>query len=408
VLENNYGANYGFAGSGQILVQTKSGGTAYHGTGYDYLRNNEFGTAKNFFYRAGTPFGLHQNIFGYSLGGPVMIPKLYNPATKKTFFFASGEWRLANSSQALTRAFFPDPMRTGDFSASPTLPSSKALSLDASSQALLAGRGLNPATCLSTGANGKINQINPNCMDPVSVALMNAYFPEPNSVVPGQFNNYVNTNPQRLFDSDVLYRVDQTINDKNQLMGRVMYEETNIQLAARNYNDPAPNPGAASYTTGLNAVVRWTSNFTPHITNAFQIAENYQKGTNTLRGQYTLPAGITIPRPLGTDPLNRVPSMQINGGWSWLGVGAYPTYSHDGQGMIGDDLSWLKGNHSLQFGGVYMIGIRRANVATGNVPQGNYVFSGVHTGDPAADFLLGVDASFVQINSQRNGNFHYR
>ena len=408
ILENNYGANYGFAGSGEVLVQTKSGTTSYHGTAYDYIRNNNFGTAKNFFYQSGTPFGLHQNIFGYSLGGPMIIPRLYNPSPKKTFFFASGEWRLANSSQALTRAFFPQAMRTGDFSTSPTLPSSKSLTLDAHSAALLATRGLNPATCLSAGPNGRVNQINPVCMDPVSLGLMNAYFPLPNSAVPGQFNNYVNTNPQRLFDSNVLYRIDHTINDKNQIMGRFMYEETNIQLAARNYNDPAPNPGAASYTTGLNAVLRWTSNFTPHITNTAQIAENFQKGTNTLRGTYTLPTGLTIPRPLGTDPLNRIPSMEIDGGWSWLGVGAYPTYSHDGQGMVADDLSWLKGNHSLQFGGVYMFGIRRANVATGNVPQGNYVFSGVHTGDPAADFLLGVDASFVQINSQRQGTFHYR
>ena len=299
-------------------------------------------------------------------------------------------------------------MRTGDFSHSATLPTTNKLTLDATSAALLAGRGLNPAACLSAGPNGQINQINQSCMDPVSVALMNAYFPLPNAVVPGQFNNYVNQNPQKLFDSNVVYRFDHTINDKNQLMGRLMYEETNIQLAARNYNDPAPNPGAASYTTGLNAVLRWTSNFTSHITNSAQIAENFQKGTNTLRGMYTLPSGVTIPRPLGTDPLNRIPSMQINGGWSWLGVGAYPTYSHDGQMMIGNDLTWLKGNHSLQFGGVYMIGIRRANVATGNVPQGNYVFSGVHTGDPAADFLLGLDATFVQINSQRSGNFHYR
>ncbi len=112
VLENNYGANYGFAGSGQILVQTKSGGNTYHGTAYDYIRNNNFGTAKNFFYKAGTPFGLHQNIFGYSLGGPVLIPRIYNPATKRTFFFASGQWYLSNSSQSLTRAFFPQPMRT--------------------------------------------------------------------------------------------------------------------------------------------------------------------------------------------------------------------------------------------------------------------------------------------------------
>ncbi len=113
---------------------------------------------------------------------------------------------------------------------------------------------------------------------------MNAYFPLPNAVVAGQFNNYVNTKPQRLFDSNVLYRIDHNINDKNQLMGRVMYEETNIQLAARNYNDPAPDPGAASYTTGLNAVIRWTSNSRPHITKYGPDRGEFSKGTNTLRG----------------------------------------------------------------------------------------------------------------------------
>jgi hypothetical protein len=408
ILKGNYGANYGFVGSGQVLVQTRSGGKQFHGTLYDYIRNNNIGTAKNFFYKQGTPYGLHQNIFGYSLGGPVVIPHLYNNDRAKTFFFASGEWHLTNSSQALTRAFFPQSMRTGDFSASPTIPTSGNLSLDANSMTLLAARGVNPATCLSAGANGKVNQINTSCMDPVAVSLMNAYFPLPNDVIPGQFNNYVNTNPQRLFDSSVLYRIDHTINDKNQLMGRVMYEEANIQLAARNYNDPAPNPGAANYSTGLNAMIRWTTTPNSHITNNVQIAETYLKGKNSLSGNYTLPSGTTIPLPLGPDPLNRIPSMQINGGWNWLGVGAYPTYNNNGIGSISDDFSWLRGKHSLQMGGIYMIGITRANVATGNVPQGNYAFTGVHTGDPAADYLLGLDATFVQINSQRDGVFHYR
>ncbi len=408
VLKGNYGANYGFVGSGQILVQTKSGGKQFHGTVYDYLRNNSFGTARNFFYKNGTPYGLHQNIFGYSLGGPVFIPHVYNNDRGKTFFFASGEWHLTNSSQALTRAFFPQAMRNGDFSASPTLPSTHSLMLDANSQTLLAARGVNPATCLSAGPTGAINQINTSCMDPVAISLMNAYFPLPNDVVPGQFNNYVNTNPQRLFDSSVLYRVDHTINEKNQLMARYMYEEARILLAARNYNDPAPNPGAANYSTGLNAMARWTFIPSSNITNNLQISETYIKGTNTLSGDYTVPSGTTIPLPLGQDPLNRIPSMQINGGWNWLGVGAYPTYNHNGIGGISDDFSYLHGKHSFQVGGIYMFGITRANVATGNVPQGNFVFSGVHTGDPAADYLLGLDSTFVQINSQRAGVFHYR
>ncbi|WP_255462613.1 carboxypeptidase-like regulatory domain-containing protein [Granulicella sp. WH15] len=401
VLKGNYGANYGFVGSGQILVQTKSGGRQFHGTVFDYVRNNDLGTAKNFFYKQGTPYGLHQNIFGYSLGGPVFIPKIYNNDRAKTFFFASGEWHLTNSSQSLTRAFFPQTMRDGDFSASPTRTGN--LAIDANSQALLASRGVDPATCI--GAN---NQINKSCFDPVAVSLMNAYFPLPNAVVPGQFNNYVNTKAQRLFDSSVLYRLDHTINEKNQIMGRYMYEEANIQLAARNYNDPAPDPGASNYSQGLNAMARWTFTPTSNITNNAQISEVFLKAKNALSGNYTVPVGTYIPLPLGQDPLNRIPSMQINGGWNWLGVGAYPTYSNNGIGSISDDFSYLKGKHSLQFGGIYMIGITRANVATGNVPQGNFVFSGVHTGDPAADYLLGLDASFVQINQQRAGVFHYR
>ena len=73
VLKDSYSAKYGFAGSGQVVVITKSGTNTFHGSAWDYLRNNVF-DADNYF-STSTP-ALHQNIYGYTLGGPVIIPKL--------------------------------------------------------------------------------------------------------------------------------------------------------------------------------------------------------------------------------------------------------------------------------------------------------------------------------------------
>ena len=75
ILRDNYSARYGMAGSGQILIETKSGGSQFHGGGYEYVRNSYIGTAKPYT----TPpsqgiAALHYNIFGYTFGGPLTIP----------------------------------------------------------------------------------------------------------------------------------------------------------------------------------------------------------------------------------------------------------------------------------------------------------------------------------------------
>jgi hypothetical protein len=77
ILKDNFSARYGMAGAGQILVETKSGGSQFHGSGYEYVRNSYIGTAKPYT----TPptqgiAALHYNIFGYTLGGPIVIPGL--------------------------------------------------------------------------------------------------------------------------------------------------------------------------------------------------------------------------------------------------------------------------------------------------------------------------------------------
>src|SRR5438876_2622453 len=95
VLTSNYGAQYGRNGSGTVETETKSGGTSFHGSAFEYLRN-EFFNAKPWEEGADptakkAPYKKHD--FGYTIGGPVYIPNHYNTDKKKTFFFCSEEWR---------------------------------------------------------------------------------------------------------------------------------------------------------------------------------------------------------------------------------------------------------------------------------------------------------------------------
>ena len=118
-LRGQYSAQFGRNASGQIDVVTKSGTNAIHGSAYEYLRNDAFdanGYANDFLGTHIAPY--RYNIFGFSFGGPVYIPKVYN-GRDKTFFFVSEEWQriiqfLSNASAIVPQA----SERTGDFTQS--------------------------------------------------------------------------------------------------------------------------------------------------------------------------------------------------------------------------------------------------------------------------------------------------
>jgi hypothetical protein len=86
----NYSAEYGTAGGANMLVVTRSGTKDFHGAAYEFLRNDAL-DARYFF--AGDKPILRYNNFGYRIGGPAFIPKLYNRNRNKTFFFFAQEWR---------------------------------------------------------------------------------------------------------------------------------------------------------------------------------------------------------------------------------------------------------------------------------------------------------------------------
>lgn len=112
VETNGFKAEYGRASGGTMTFTSKSGTNQLHGTAYEFLRNDAF-DARRFFEAERGSYKQHD--FGWSAGGPVYLPKIYN-GRNRTFFFAAGEWfrnRVGAASQ-----YFSVPnseMYQGDF-----------------------------------------------------------------------------------------------------------------------------------------------------------------------------------------------------------------------------------------------------------------------------------------------------
>ncbi len=120
VLTSNYQAEYGRASAGTISVVTKGGGREFHGSGW-WNKRNEALNANNFFNnRSNTKRPVYRyDVYGFSVGGPVYIPKKFNTQKKHLFFFVSQEYtkQIPNSSPGFSN--LPTALeRTGDFSQS--------------------------------------------------------------------------------------------------------------------------------------------------------------------------------------------------------------------------------------------------------------------------------------------------
>ena len=114
---NGFKAEYGHAGGGVMTFVTKSGTNAFHGSAYEFLRNNDF-DANNFFNNSkGIPVPIYkQNDFGFTVGGPVWIPKIYNGRDKTFFFFSYEGFRNRNGATGFTTTVPTPEMYEGDFS----------------------------------------------------------------------------------------------------------------------------------------------------------------------------------------------------------------------------------------------------------------------------------------------------
>ncbi|MDE3167463.1 MAG: TonB-dependent receptor [Acidobacteriota bacterium] len=195
---SNFAAEFGTVGSGLFNFTSKSGSNQFHGSGYIYLQNTAF--------NAGLPYtddgrGEHVKIVkhlangGFSLGGPVLIPKVYN-GKNKTFFFMN--WEKYRDREALYNGITTVPdsaLAGGDFSSI----LGRNLATDFAGRAILQNAIYDPSTATLDSAGRRVLQVFPgnviprNRFDPTSVKIL-SLFPKPN-IADTLVNNYVAQGP---------------------------------------------------------------------------------------------------------------------------------------------------------------------------------------------------------------------
>ncbi len=180
ILTSSFAPEFG-AGVGAVVnVITKSGTNDIHGTGYDYLVNTDLNAAQPY---TGVKNVIHQNDFGFTVGGPVWIPKLYN-GRNKTFFFFNFEEFYQNLLNNTTPATVPtSAYRNGDFSNLITtenrlVTTASGPYVDPLGRTIPSGTIFDPASTF-TAPNGTLvrnpfpnNQIPVTRFDPVAVKIL--------------------------------------------------------------------------------------------------------------------------------------------------------------------------------------------------------------------------------------------
>lgn len=389
VFQNDYSVRYSLMGASVVMLQTKSGGSSFHGNAWEYLRNDDL-NARNYF--STTVPTWKENIYGYNLGGPFFIPHHYNSDRQKTFFFWNQQWVQWHQGLSLTGTTLTSDQRNGLITSSTPVK--------------------NPATGLpfSQNAAGQyvITPLNPN-----SVALANAIYPLPN-YSKGSLN-YINNKPAITNQRDDEIKVDHHFNSRYSLTAEYLDERQNYIQSSLNGatgGEVFNTNWEQDNTNNQLGQVSLTELFGNNIVNTTSISTNLYVLDLNLAGTAFVNQvpGFNETLPYNGYLANRIPSITISGGISPEGMPNSRPLTHAGDldDSIGDNISWLKGKQFFQAGINLVFNTKRQNINTSGAAgtNGGWGFTGTTTGNAVADFMLGYAASFTQSSDQRRMEVH--
>jgi hypothetical protein len=369
IQTSTYDASYGRNPGANVNVVTRSGSNEFHGSTFEFFRNEAL-NANDFFYnrdrRPGSPDKqiLRQNQFGGAIGGPVMKEKL--------FFFGSYQGtRQFNgvAGQGTTSAtLYPVPgnREAADFAAR----------LGAATCQYATRTGSIPIACDGTNIN------------PVAVALLRVKLPNGDYYIPGSGTSGTR---QQLFSIPAKYREDQYIANGDWIVNSMHTLQVKLMKAKNPYeyqlNGQLPGRFAIDKRSNESGILRLTSILSPAIVNQARVSVQriIERGSETL--PYT-------PQQVGIKPLidatccngttggsyTQPPVMSILGAFN-IGGTLFPSDAPTTQIQLSDQLSWTKGAHTLRAG--YEYEFVRWPLTFGGLGRGNLQINSF------ADFLIG-------------------
>jgi hypothetical protein len=374
------GAQSGLHPGGLVNVVTRSGSNQWHGSGFEFIRNN-FINATNFF--SSSKDTLHQNQYGGTFGGKIIKDKL--------FFFAGYQHTKASQSQALTKSFVPTAANLlGDFSVTdgPSCQTNAIQLLNPQTGAVLANNHISPST-FSAGALA-LQKYLPATTDPCGLISYSI--------------------PSQTAEDEFITRIDTTLSPKNNLYGRYFLDDYQ-SLAFYSPTNILVTNQAGNYERVQGLTLGETYVITPNMVNSFHASATRRRDN---RGPAQ--TGGISPATIGLNMFTAVPvglSLSVSSKWGAYNCTCAAAHFNVNTFSFADDINWVHGKHQIGLGAEFA----RAQLNISNIfnSNGSFTFSGIFsqkgpngssaggTGvDANLDFLTGSMSGFVQSKAQQN------
>jgi len=384
-----YSAEFGGRPGGQLSARTKSGTNDLHGSLFEFVRNSKF-NARNWADTRGLNDGIKRNQYGWAVGGPVYIPKVFNGRNRLFWFNSFQQIPLRTRGRPGFHLAFTDREKQGNFSERLTGNTRQVVSplcdgtmLTVDTSAIFDPRTAN-SRCGSLGNPFPSNIIPTALQDPVAVRILRA---TPSAAFVGQQLPFFI--PQKSNQYEFLQKVDLNVRGhgvmvrylKGRNKGGAVNDPNNLFV----YSDINADFGTDSRAESIAATETWTPKPNLVLTGGFvyirnpwsRISHPNQIGLQDLGSR------------LQSDPNCKVWTVFISGGFMPPRIFSECGLRGNRNWEMNASAKWIRGRHEIGFGGIYgQWGVTDPLIA-GFKEGGSFNFTGGFTGLAPADFLVG-------------------